>query len=228
MLNKYIKTAQHIMGVEKIKVLIGSAHSDGREEVEEVTQILSNVDFTTMGLELPEDYLLKDANGLITPFFGDLASSFSAQGKKVVPLEDNLLHARHFAIEVALSLRDSRLDWQEFKRYSMIAKRDLGDPKSPQDMLYRASLKLDMCKAVLEILDRAKSFEEVDALWLESARNRIAHNLKVIRRDNLDVVVAGDGHAKALREDLPDYKYFQTAAAARIPAEKSELKLANP
>ena len=189
-------------------MIVGVMHSDDAE-INEVLSILKNKSFSTIGLELPQDYLLEESRGATTSFFGKLATILTAQGKKVIPLDDTELLEQGRIVGIAFALANNQADRKIRIEFEISFFKDRIQNCS-KDEVYVASRTSDMHNKALELVNKTTN-EELCSLFGKSVRDRTAWSLEKVRRDKPQIVVMGNNHAYSLAKQLPNYAYITTS-----------------
>lgn len=190
------------------KVLIGVEHKS-EEEIDRVNNEISLLSPSKVGIELPEDYQHREMYGIKTFFFSDIASHLRDAGVEVVPLENPDIWNRHHAIELAMAVIKSQVKREdvemELARIEMTGRKDLS--YTAPETLYHLEYFGDKYRTALGMLDRTQSLEGMQELWRDSNKKREVYVLGKIKVCEPDAVVIGDGHARELKEHLPEYEY---------------------
>jgi len=188
------------------KIILGVGHKDEQE----LHKVKSRIDIycpSEAGIELPEDYLEKEDVSYTTFFFSDIASYLKDKGAKVIPLEDSAIIDYHYAIEVAKSVWEGKIPRKQVEAEEAEVRNTKITPYMSPEMVKDIEFLASRYKNILDILKSTQGLEDVMELWKGSNKKREAYVLEKIRRYMPDMVIIGDGHAKVLKESLPEYGY---------------------
>lgn len=188
------------------KIILGVGHKS-EQELEKVKSRIDIYCPSEAGIELPEDYLEKENIGYTTFFFSDIASYLKGKGAKVLPLEDSATVDYHYAIEVAKSVWEGKIPRKQVETEEAEVRSTKITPYMPPEVVKDIEFLANRYKNILDILRGTSGLEEVMNLWRGSNRKREAYMLEKIKRYMPDMLIIGDGHAKVLKEDMPEYGY---------------------
>lgn len=192
-----------------MKILMGISHGVEQLNEEHLKRVKNEVERISpkkVGLELPEDYLKREENGVKTLFFDELASYIRSKGMEAVFLENPELWNRHHAIENALAVREGKVtqEWLEGKLGRL---KERLNPYTAPELFYGLLLFKERYEQALKILSKAKTLPAMKRIWEKSIEDREKYVLKQIKNNDLDMIVLGDGHANKIKDNLPNYDY---------------------
>lgn len=185
------------------KLLRGVNHDT--EGLEVLSEIMAQ-NPKRLGIELPRDYLEREASGQRVYLFSDFAQRLVEDGIPVIPLEDPALFNRHQAIDVARHIREGGDTEEHLKAVLEHKKAKITVYASP-DKVAEYALKSRIYGDALEILAGAPTLKDVYHTWLESNAAREEFMVQRVFSENCDCVVVGDGHARNMATRLTGFFY---------------------
>jgi len=192
------------------KILMGVAHRD-EEELALVVDKMREYNPRVIGLELPENYAKRELFKVSSFFFSDLAKIARDENREVIPLESPELFDYIKSVLIAKGVVQKQINRKELEAKVAEYKYQLKDCHyKPPQIIYRPYLRLTIFQKAIDILNQEQSLEDVLTLWDDNNRRREEYVKKNIDKNQPDLVIIGDGHAKKLREVLPYYKYLTT------------------
>lgn len=192
------------------KILMGVAHRD-EEELALVVDKMREYNPRIIGLELPENYVKRELLKVSYFFFNDLAKIARDENREVIPLESSELFDYIKSIFIAKRVVQGQINRKKLKAKVADYTYQLKDcHNKPPEIIYQPYLRLAIFQKALDILNQERSLEDVLTLWDDGNRQREEYVKKNIDKNQPDLVIIGDEHAKKLREVLPYYKYITT------------------
>jgi hypothetical protein len=193
-----------------MKHIIGVSHSS-QAELDAVVIKISQDSPAILGLELPENYLEMRKRGF-SSYFHEMAKKLEAC-MKIIPLEDSVLfHVGEQIDRAKAVVADKRYTRNEVESEykDLVFELDSFDRKyASPEIISNLEYQIDFLGSVLNIIDTHPTHKAVMELWQGSNLKREEHMLKVIKEENPEIVVIGDGHARVLKNSLPEYQYLK-------------------
>ncbi|MEM7815938.1 MAG: hypothetical protein QXN71_02350 [Candidatus Aenigmatarchaeota archaeon] len=188
------------------KILLGVGHKS-EQELEKVKGRIDIYIPSIAGIELPEDYMEKEDIGYTIFFFSDITSYLKDKGTKVIPLEDSATVDYHYAIEVAKAVYEGKITRRQVEIEEAEVRNMKITPYMSPELIRDIEFLVNRYKNILDILNNTKGLEDVMKLWKSSNKKREVHMLEKIKKYMPDLVIIGDGHARELKDNLPEYNY---------------------
>jgi hypothetical protein len=170
-----------------------------------------------VGLELPEDYLLRQEKyGSKFDFFGDIAASLGKAGVSVVPLESPELWDRHRAIEIARSVREGKLTEDDLNESIRQLKREVNDEWATPEKVESSGFLLKRRQMAADILAEAPTLEKVKELWSQNNAERESYVAEKISASQPDIAIIGRAHVEQLKDKLSGYTHSTPEATEML------------
>lgn len=185
------------------KILLGVYHD--QERLPRTLETIAKYNPSSIGLELPEDYELREKLTLSYPFFRDIISFVKPNDTKIIPLEDSDLSDYFGMVDLAKNIVEGAVDKEKVqKELNKLGKINF-QYMAPEQSYWPLFLR-NQARQALELVEDC-SREEIISYWEQTNRDREAHMLKNIREHNPDMIIIGDRHAQQMTAVLLEYEY---------------------
>jgi hypothetical protein len=207
--------------MKQSKLLIGIVHGSPRQPLDKkwIKQCESELEGVRLskpdlkvGLELPEDYLEREKQGMKVLVFSEIAGFCRKNGIAVFPLNDPDVKRQMHALIGAKNMLKKGVFTETVLREELMSLRD-SLRYSPPEMFAEKEYWMDLYQRALAILLELRDTSS-DAAILKQLRNKFditvdtmdQYAIEIIQRYNLDVIIVGVSHTVRLLSALPDYK----------------------
>ena len=170
---------------------------------------------SNVGLQLPNDYLNRETNGLANYFFIEIASILRTSTQTVIPLEDSKLYDESRGIELAGTINSGLVSRDELRAMYYGAFHDNCEIEEQSrtgiatvpETVFSTAVFLHRYAVAWDLVWRNTSLDELVKKLRESNACQEAHMLSRIEGEQPDILVVEDAHAIQLKDRLPQYAY---------------------
>ncbi len=198
------------------KVLIGVRHDNLRER-ELVLGYLRSRTFTSVGLELCQDFrerMVLGANG----YFYEFVKSFDALKKEVIPLENRDLLGDIASVSFVWDCYKKEGSRPSVKaRIDILSQRSKEVQGSFKETAFQRDFSGRFFSDTYASFEKYPCFEELDERFRYLNRRREDYILERILDTAPDVVILGFVHVDALEEQLFNYSSFRVSRNSVLP-----------
>ena len=193
------------------QVLISVMHRDEDQEFNSLKSLLDQYHPSTVGLELPDNYLELSNHGVTIYFFSKAEKYLTDNGLQVIPLDSQDCWEELTPVLIAKSVLEGKQTLEGLRKEIDLAFKKRKDAYTSPEACYCYSRFYNQGKKALELLKAGLDTATLQGLWRKCMDNRNEVMLERILQHNPDCVILGDGHVQELTDRLNGYKIISLA-----------------